>query len=271
MQTNKILSATLIDLVFDGRDKDYGAYELRKNYSKRINRALVITLTIAALICGSVILANTSKKSKALVHIGPDVQLAALDEKIPEKIPEPEKMKEPEPVKTEPYTPPVILPDPEVQSPPPTIDDLDSAKIGDVKIKGPGDIGVPDPEGPTSPDGDKGIIVKPTPEPDEPFRSVEVDAKFTGDWKRFLERNLNGDVPVENNAPPGRYSVITEFVVDKEGVVSDIRTLTAHGYGMEAEAVRVIRKSDKWIPAIQNGNPVKAYRKQVITFIVNEE
>lgn len=270
MQTNKILSATLIDLVFDGRDKDYGAYELRKNYSKRINRALVITLTIAALICGSVILASTSKKNKPKYVESKVVELQELEQKEPEKLPEPEKIKEPEPVKTEPYTPPLVLPDPEVQSPPPTIDQLDSSKIGIDRIKGPTYTGIDDP-GPQNPDGEKGIVQKPDPEPEGPFRSVEVDAKPTVDWKKFLERNLNGDVPVENSAPPGRYSVITEFVVDKEGVVSDIRTLTAHGYGMEAEAVRVIKKSDKWIPAIQNGHPVKAYRKQVITFIVNEE
>ena len=61
------------------------------------------------------------------------------------------------------------------------------------------------------------------------------------------------------------------FVVDKEGNVSDIKPLTDIGYGMEQEAVRVLKKATKWEAAIQNGYPVKAYRKQAITFQVTEE
>jgi protein TonB len=76
---------------------------------------------------------------------------------------------------------------------------------------------------------------------------------------------------VDNGAPAGRYSVVVQFVVDKEGNVSDIETLTHHGYGLEEEAVRVLKKATKWEPAIQNGIKVKAYRRQVITFEVNDE
>jgi protein TonB len=59
--------------------------------------------------------------------------------------------------------------------------------------------------------------------------------------------------------------------VDKEGNISDVRGLTSRGYGMEEEAVRVIKKGPAWVPAIQNGRKVKAYRKQPITFVVTGE
>ena len=59
-------------------------------------------------------------------------------------------------------------------------------------------------------------------------------------------------------------------VVDRDGKVSDIKALTNHGYEMEQEAIRVLNKSDKWIPANQNGRTVKAYRIQPITFAVTE-
>ena len=59
-----------------------------------------------------------------------------------------------------------------------------------------------------------------------------------------------------------------KFVVDVEGHVSDIIALTKHGFGMEEEAVRVIRKSAKWEPAVFEGRMVKAYRRQMITFVV---
>ncbi|MDB5197113.1 MAG: energy transducer TonB, partial [Flaviaesturariibacter sp.] len=105
---------------------------------------------------------------------------------------------------------------------------------------------------------------------DQTFTKVEVEASFNGDWSKFLSRNLNAEVPGENGAPAGTYPVIVQFIVDKEGNVSDVKALTSHGYGMEEEAVRAIKKGPKWTPAIQNGRQVKAYRKQPITFIVSE-
>ncbi len=267
METNKILSVDLIDILFDGRNKTYGAYELRKTYSKRINRALVITISAAALICGSAILANSSKKNGRNYRMGPVVELTPFVDKKIEPQPKPEKQPEVKPPKTVIYTAPVITD--VVENLPPTQADMDSARIGSVKIiDGPPDDGIT----PDKIDNGKKILDNPNENtPDEPLSFVEIDAKFIGNWKFFLERNLNGDVSRDNGAPAGRYSVVVQFVVDKEGNVSDIQTLTHHGYGLEEEAVRVLKKAPKWEPAIQNGIKVKAYRKQVIVFEVNEE
>ncbi len=106
------------------------------------------------------------------------------------------------------------------------------------------------------------------------FDEVEIDASFPGgdnDWRKYLQRTLNAAVPVENGAPAGTYTVIVQFIVDKEGNISDVKALTRHGYCMEAEVMRVIRKGPKWEPAIQNGRMVKAYRKQPVTFQVIDE
>jgi protein TonB len=64
--------------------------------------------------------------------------------------------------------------------------------------------------------------------------------------------------------------VVVQFVVDKEGKISDVKAMTSHGFGMEEEAVKVIRKGPNWVPAVQNGRNVKAYRRQPITFVVSE-
>ncbi len=269
MQINKILSAPLIDIIFDGRPKEYGAYELRKTYSNRINKALLITITLAGLICCSAFVANSSKKSRGPHGPKDSVILTEIHEKKIEE-PKPEKKPEIKPVKTEIFTAPEIKNDKEVETPPPTQDELTDVKIGDHKVDS-GDIytGVPEPK---DIDDGKGIIdVNTEPKSDDPFTSVEIDAAFKGNWRAFLERNLNADVPKDNGAPAGRYSVVVQFVVDKEGNVSDIQTLTHHGYGLEEEAVRVLKKAPKWEAAIQNGIKVKAYRKQVITFDVNDE
>lgn len=102
---------------------------------------------------------------------------------------------------------------------------------------------------------------------------IEKEAHFSGEeagWRKFLQRNLDPDVPVRNRAPEGTYMVIVQFIVDKEGHVTDIKPLTKFGFGMEDEVIRILRKSPKWIPAIQFGRNVKAYRKQPVTFMVTK-
>ena len=104
------------------------------------------------------------------------------------------------------------------------------------------------------------------------FERVEIEATFPGGgegWKAFLEANLNVDIPAKRKAPAGNYKVVLQFIVDKTGKVSDIKALTAHGFGMEGEVMRVMRRSPRWQPASMKGRLVKAYRKQPITFAVS--
>jgi beta-lactamase regulating signal transducer with metallopeptidase domain len=103
----------------------------------------------------------------------------------------------------------------------------------------------------------------------EVFTRVEIDAAYPGNWRNFLERNLSGQVAVDNGAGPGTYTTIIQFIVDTDGTISNMKALSKHGYGMEEEAMRVINTSGKWKPAVQNGREVKAYRKQPITFQIN--
>ena len=86
-----------------------------------------------------------------------------------------------------------------------------------------------------------------------------------------MEKKLNLDVAFNNNAPIGKYAATVLFVVDKDGSLSDIKSVTNFGYGMEEEVKRVIALSGKWIPAIQNGKPVRAYRKQPVTFLLDSD
>lgn len=108
----------------------------------------------------------------------------------------------------------------------------------------------------------------------EIYTKVDIDAAFPGGsdaWRDFLVRNLRGEVATKNGAPPGTYTTIVQFIVDREGKVSDVKALTNEGYGIEQEAVRVIKTSGKWKPAMVNGRSVKAYRKQPITFQIEEQ
>jgi len=105
------------------------------------------------------------------------------------------------------------------------------------------------------------------------FDTVETEASFRGDteaWVSFLQTNLKPGVPVKKKAPAGLYTVMVQFIVDKEGRLSDIKALTNHGFGMEKEVIRVLKKSPRWEPAIMKGEKVKAYRKQPISFSIKE-
>lgn len=109
---------------------------------------------------------------------------------------------------------------------------------------------------------------------DKIFEKVEIEAAYPGGddaWRKFLENNINAAVATDYGAPNGNYTVIVQFVVDREGKVSDIKALTRHGYGMEAEVIRLLKKAPRWSPAIQDGRMVRAYRKQPVTFVVTAE
>lgn len=103
------------------------------------------------------------------------------------------------------------------------------------------------------------------------FTKVEHEAEFTGglgSWRRFLEKNVDPKVPYKKNAPAGTYTVVTRFIVSKNGKVSDVIAESKHGYGMEAAAISAIKNSPDWNPATTNGIAVNAYRRQPITFVV---
>ncbi len=275
MEVNKILSADVLDILFDGRNKDYGAYDLRKTYNSRITKALMGTVIICLSVYLISILATRFKKEKKNEIIVQDVSLADLkkQEKKPEPLPPPPPPKqEPPKVEITKFTPPKIVKDEEVKEPPPEQVKMEETKIGTINQEGAKDEGLV-----ASPVESKGTGVVEAPRQEEDydkvFTSVQIEAEFPGGpsaWKRYLERNLNQNVPSENGAPPGKYTVILNFQVDKNGNISDIQA-DSGPYGTKEEAIKVIKKGPSWKPAVQNGHNVAYRAKQAITFVVAEE
>lgn len=203
------------------------------------------------------------------------IEIAPVEEEKTEPLPPPpavQKVEVPK-VQTIKLTTPVVVDNANVE-PPPTQAEIAEARISNITQAGIKDIDVVVP--PDVIDGNKGIVASPkiVDDADKIFEKVEIDASYpggSGAWKNFLERNLRVETPVDNGASPGVYTVYVQFVVDKNGNVSELKALTNIGFGMEAEAIRVVKKSGRWKPAIQNGNAVKAYRKQPVTFQVLEQ
>lgn len=276
MDINKIASADLLDIVFDGRNKEYGAYQLRKTYNSRIRNALIGTVAICVLLLVASIIANSAGTKKAEVQVQ-DVTLENMktEEKKPEPPPPPPPPKqEPPKVEITKFTPPKIVPDKEVKPDEEIkeVEKLEDTKIGTINQQGAKDEGIVAPPVEKS----TGVVEAPKVEEDydKVFTVVQIAAEFPGGlpaWTKYLERNLNRDLPVENGAPPGKYTVVVSFIVSKDGSISEVSAENDPGYGTKAEAIRVITKGPKWKPAVQNGRNVIYRHKQSITFQVSEE
>ncbi len=274
MDVNKILSADILDILFEDRNKEYGAYDLRKTYEKRIRLSLLLTIGMVVLVFGtSFLMSSISNANKSKLDVK-DVVLQEYkqEEKKPEIPPPPPPKQEPPKVEMTKFTPPKIVKDEEVKKEdiPPEVEKLEDTKIAIVSQEGIKDMGIAT----AVVDEGKQVIEVKKDDENKVFEKVEVEAAFPGGegaWRKYLERNLNPNAPVDAGAPEGQYTVWIQFIVDKEGVISDVKGLTKHGYGMENEAIKVINKGPKWKPALQNGRHVKAYRKQPITFVVSSD
>jgi protein TonB len=276
MDINKLQTADILDIIFDGRNKEYGAYDLRKTYNKRLRNALFATIGICLLLLVLSIIANSAGKEKQEVMVQ-DMSLENMknEEKKPEPPPPPPPPKqEPPKVEITKFTPPKIVKDEEVKPDEEIkeVEKLEDTKIGTINQEGAKDDGLVAPPVEKS----TGVVEAPKVEEDydKVFTVVQIPAEFPGGttaWSRYLERNLNRDIPVENGAPPGRYTVVVAFTVSKTGAISDVAAENDPGYGTKAEAMRVITKGPAWKPAVQNGRNVIYRHKQAVTFVVSEE
>ena len=106
------------------------------------------------------------------------------------------------------------------------------------------------------------------------FQKIEIAPSFPGGeqaWRKFLDKNIRSKVPLKNDAPEGSYTVYVKFIVDPDGSLTDFKAVTSQGYGMEEEVVRILKKSPRWSPGMQNGRVVRAYKTQAVTFTVGKD
>ena len=276
MDSNKILSADILDIIFEGKNKQYGAYELRKTYNRRLTKALLITAAVALLIFLLSVFSNLMGGNKKQAYDVVDTEMAKLKKNDapppPPPPPPPPKPPPPPEVNQVKFTPPKIVKDEEVK-PEEKIEEIkDDQKISTKTVESENKEQVV--QAPVDTKGTEVVEVKKDDDENKIFNKVEVDAAFPGGdaaWRNYLQKNLNPDIPVENGAEAGTYTVIVKFVVSRDGSLSDVSCETDPGHGMCAEAIRVIKKTRSWTPAIQNGRNVNAYRRQPITFQVESQ
>ena len=268
MEANQILKSDILDILFEGKNKAYGAYDLRKTYNKRITKALIGTvLLIVLILVGSAIANKLNKDDDALKMKTSEVTLQQIkpDEPPPPPPPPPPKLPPPPPVATIQFTPPKVVKDEEVIKPPPEIKQIEEAKVDVKTVEGTKDIGIIAP-----PSEEKGTNIVAPPavkeDPDKIFTKVEIEASFPGGpaaWQRYVSRAITAQLDEFSESDYG--TCVVKFIVDKTGKVSDVEATTMKGSKLAEIAVNAIRKGPNWTPAQQNGRYVNAYRLQPVT------
>ena len=254
-----------VDLVFEGKNQAYGAYQLRKDTGKRNLKALItmflIFAAIAAIVIAKVSIDNYIASRNAAIET--DVELQSLAEKKEAKA---EKKDEPEVEKIEiervkssvAFTVPEIKKDDEVK-------EEQEIKSQDELQETNTAIGAFDVEGNDETGGDvlkaKEVIAEPEPpkvEETKVFDVVEEMPQFPGGQAALLEylaKNIKYPVVAEENGVQGR--VIVTFVVERDGSITDVRVVKSVDPSLDKEAARVVKSMPKWQPGKQNGSAVR--------------
>jgi periplasmic protein TonB len=268
MTNNEILRASLLDIIFENRNKEYGAYALRRNYNHRLLTALGGTLSFILLF----ILINGSGKNEV-----PVVSSAGYNDSIairvvevprePEKLSGTIKPKQVEKVTAIRNSSTIVIKqDILVTNLPPENSDLDGKKPGAENVQG-SDIGLAGNEKAVT--AGNGNLE--TSKPAETFIPDERDPEFPGGpqaLKRFLAVNLltPGDLDAGE-----KKMVQIRFMVDKEGNVFVQEIVSSGGNEFDREVIRVCKKMPRWKPAVQNGANVSVSYILPVTFIGAEQ
>jgi len=268
MKPELILQADILDIIFEDRNKEYGAYKLRKDYNGRMIRAMlaVVILVTVLFIMKYWNPSDTKFISSTLVNISDTVIISPPPIESPPAV-EPPKLK----VATIKNPSFVISTDPETDTLP-TIEELgNEVAIALNNQEGEPNISI---ESPTvESKGDIESIPEKTPvEKPEIYTLVEFMPEFPGGqaaFIRFLSKNLK--VPEEAMEPGQKLKVMVQFVIGKEGEISHIEFIETSGEVFEQEVLRVMKKMPMWKPGFQNGERVSVYFKLPVVFEVPEE
>ncbi len=274
MTINQILTASFLDILFENRNKAYGAYTIRKEYPKNLMKALGLMVLLVFAI--SVYVMSKPKINGGITLIQPshDTLEITLAKHFPDEPIQPLQTRTvPATPPTRLDVPPVIVPDnTDIDNPVP--DRTDTTNVpGSANSSGTGDDGQNFVQGSTS--TTTTIISEPPPvvEPPAPpiLGTSEIAPEFPGGteaWISYLQRMLR--VPDDLEAGD-RKTVLVKFVVNADGDVTDAIVIKSGGNVFDKEVLRVIARMPKWKPGKQNGKAVAVYFTQPVTFTASEE
>ncbi|MBA4196065.1 MAG: hypothetical protein C0459_00795 [Chitinophaga sp.] len=273
MKPEQILKSHVLDIVFENRNKQYGAYELRSRYNNRLLRAIMFTSAIVLLF--ALLQSWKVPHKKVSVYANLDgVKLTAVEipkeEVKKDEAPKPKKVHVDNIASATDYVP-KIVPDDKVNK---KVNDqalIDSVVIGDKDTPGlaatglinetleASSNGVPNSTGNTDV---KEVVVE-----DKPLIRAEFMPEFPGGkeaFLKFMQKNLRQPDDLEEGQ---KINVIARFVVEPDGSIEGLDIIQQGREDLNKEVIRVLRKMPKWKPGMQNGRAVPVYFKVPITFM----
>lgn len=249
----------LLDIIFQGRNKSYGAYELRKNYHQRMKRSFILTMTLIGVAFSIPVLAAMFSHSRViqLPPHRPYDTLIIIDQNPPPQ--PPHRVKKTSGTKADHIIPDIIKADSVVRK-----DDTVKHDFGTHdNIPGPGDL--PNMDGQTG-GVDTGLVTQTAPPitvvtpPVEKIMEVEEiedNAEFPGGDKAlaaYIHDHLRFTKSALNEGLQGK--VVVSFIVNKNGKLSDFEIIRAVGYGMDEEVLQMMKEMPSWKSGRYHGKPV---------------
>lgn len=270
MTNKEILQADMLDILFEHRNKVYGAYALRKKYNKRLGTALGIALSLACFFILISTYRKSNERSESTLDKNDGIILRPIELPVNpplENLP-PEKPERQQPVAQVDYQNIIIVDDANADDLP-DMDAIINAEISDRNIAGDPPDGIQRQGNENNITGNVNEINQPETETDHNLPSYPP--AFPGGeaaWLGFLRKFLQAPAELE---PGERKEVKVRFWIDEEGKISKLEIIQSGGSDFDKEVLRVMKKMPKWEPAMQNGRKVAIAFTQPVTFVGVEE
>jgi periplasmic protein TonB len=272
MKTDNILQADLLDIIFDNKNKNYGAYALRKFYDNRLYKALAISLSIGAIFCCFAFLNKPSTIKMGWI-VKDETTLKQIEHKQEKKIGKPVEIKKPRAASnaaknlaTQAHVIPTITKTP-----------IDFSPIKDLKDNVPFDV--------KDNIGDRDVVQKVNDlvgikkdtgnaksniviiDKNKPLDIADVQPEYPGGMKalrEFLQKNLTNPQEMEQGE---KVTVKIKFVVGYDGKLKAFETMEDGGELFNNEVIRVLKKMPNWIPGKIGTESVSIYYQIPVSFV----
>lgn len=261
---------TLDEIVFEHRNKEYGAYDLRHTYPKMLTKSFLIGTAVFLVVSLSPFIYMKIQQMNEKDKTEVDAKLVEiLDEQPIIEQPKEEEPPPPPPPKEEEKQEVIqnVVPEPKrapkIETPPPPITkqlETTTGLVAQEGVKTPSYTPPPPP-----PSTGKSTTAEVKPVTNEVYESVDQSAEYPGGLNG-VRKYIADNVDTSNLEGEGQLTVKLKFIVERDGTVSDVKVTQKSGNSdFDSETIRVVKRLKKWAPAKKNGENVRSYYSIPIT------
>jgi periplasmic protein TonB len=261
MKTEAVVARSWEDVVFENRNQAYGAYVLRKVYSKNVFFGLIITGVVVLLIMFFPAIVDFFK-GEEVIEKAPPKKLVYTELSAPPPIdkpkPPPPQIQLPKLQKVIKFVPPKVVKE-EVVEEIPTIEEIKQNEVAAVEVEGDAEVVFDEP-----------VVAVVEEDVNKVFLVVEQQPEFEGGYEammNFIRKNMRYPASARRMGIDG--TVYVSFVVGKDGTINDVKVIRGISADCDKEAVRVVQAMPPWKPGKQNGKAVFVRFNLPIKFKLN--